>query len=263
MLALIAVAITLIVGRWLDFKGILHKIAMPLMIVGTIVLTVGVWLVVPFQPIAHIVIYVGSTFVMLAALMLVIFGWRKLILDRLKEQGIEKAGFLQGVRALLHDPLKFGPLWQMVFMNFNVSGVGIFMAVKLDEIIRVWPARDERITLTGHWHILSTLVASIILMYYADRVGLKGKWRQWFGWILIIGTDIAFAAATLFSTKRLGVSEFGQQSYVDVLMLLMDIGLGATLLLLMVFLLWRLMDMLKADGTWKKDVERYAQEVQS
>ena len=261
MLALIAIAITLIIGRWLDFKGILHKIAMPFMIVGTIILTVGVWLVVPFQPIAHIIIYVGSTFAMLAALFLVIFGWRKLIIDRLKEQNIEKAGFFQGLRALLHDPLKFGPLWQMVFMNFNVSGVGIFMAVKLDEIIRVWPARDERITLTGHWHILSTLIASIILMYYADRVGLKGKVRQWFGWILIIGTDIAFASATLFSTKRLGVSEFGQQSFVDVLMLLMDIGLGVTLALLMVFLLWRLIDMLKTDGSWKKDVEHIAQEV--
>ncbi len=78
---------------------------------------------------------------------------------------------------------------------------------------------------------------------------------------MIIGTDVAFAAATLFSTKRLNVSEFGQQSFVDVLMLLMDIGLGVTLVLLMVFLLWRLTDMLKTDGSWKKDVERIAQEV--
>jgi hypothetical protein len=261
MVALVGVAITLVIGRWLDFKGILHKIAMPFMIFGTIVLTLGVWLIVPFQPIAHIIIYVGSTFAMLAALFLVIFGWRKLIIDRLREQNIEKAGFLQGVRALLHDPLKFGPLWQMVFMNFNVSGVGLFMAAKLDDIIRVWPARDERVTLTGHWHILSTLIASIILMYYADRVGLKGKARQWFGWILIIGTDIAFFSATLFSTKRLNVSEFGQQSFVDTLMLLMDIGLGVTLFLLMFFLVWRLLDMLKTDGSWKKDVEHIAEEV--
>jgi hypothetical protein len=258
---LVAVAITLVIGRWLDFKGNFQKIAMPFMIFGTIVLTLGVWLVVPYEEIAHIIIYVGSTFVMLAALMLVIYGWRKLIRDRLEEQNIPKAGFLKGVRALLHDPLKFGPLWQMVFMNFNVSGIGLFMAAKLENIIRVWPARVERTTLTGHWHILSTLIASIILMYYADRVGLKGRRRQWFGWILIIGTDVAFAAATLFSTKRLGVSEFGQQSFVDVLMVLMDIGLGLTLTLLMVFLLWRFIDMLKAEGSWKKDLENIAQEV--
>ncbi len=46
MLALIAIMITLIIGRWLNFRGILHKIAMPLMILGTIVLNLGVWGVV-------------------------------------------------------------------------------------------------------------------------------------------------------------------------------------------------------------------------
>jgi uncharacterized membrane protein len=45
MLALIAIMITLIIGRWLNFKGILHKFAMPLMILGTIVLNLacGAW----------------------------------------------------------------------------------------------------------------------------------------------------------------------------------------------------------------------------
>ena len=46
MLTLIAVALTLIVGRWFDFKGKLHRWAMPLMIVGTLIITggrVGSW----------------------------------------------------------------------------------------------------------------------------------------------------------------------------------------------------------------------------
>lgn len=98
-------------------------------------------------------------------------------------------------------------------------------------------------------------------MYYADRVGLKGKTRQWFGWIVIIGTDIAFAAATLFSFKRLGLSEFGQQKFVDILMLLMDIGLGLTLVFLAIFLIWRFIDMLKVNGSWKKDIAKIVKEV--
>ncbi len=57
MLALIAIMITLIIGRWLNFKGILHKISMPLMILGTIVLNLGVWgVATPLEPIAHQVI---------------------------------------------------------------------------------------------------------------------------------------------------------------------------------------------------------------
>ena len=257
MLALIAVALTLIIGKWYDFKGILHKIAMPLMISGTIVLTLGAWAVVPYQPIAHTIIYVGSVLVMLAALMLVIFGWNKLIRDRLAEQGIEKAGFRQKMRALLHDPLKFGSTWQMVFMNFTVSGVGIFMAAKLDEIFRVWPAREERIAVTGHWHILAGIIATIILLYYADLAGLKGKARKWFGWLVIIGSDVSFAAVTLFSMKRLFVSESAQQPLVNWTMLLSDLGLALVLVMLAIFMLWRLFDLFKRDGRWAKELAEY------
>lgn len=261
MLTLIAIAITLVVGRWLDFKGIFHKIAMPLMIAGTIIVTLGVWTVVPFELIAHIIIYVGSVLVMLAALMLVIYGWKKLIRDRLNELGIERAGFWKGLKALLHDPIKFGPLWQMVFMNFTVSGVGIFMAVKLDEIFRVWPFREERVTLTGHWHVLAALIATIILMYYADIVGLKGKVRKWFGWTLIIGSDIAFASATIFSLKKLFVHTYYQEPFVSKTMFFMDAGLGVVLVILAMLLLWRLFDLFKKHGLWKKEMENPELEV--
>ena len=253
MLTLIAVAITLVVGRWLDFKGIFHKIAMPLMISGIIVITIGVWIIVPYRPIAHTIIYVGSGLIMLAALMLVIYGWKKLIHDRLVEQDINKAGFWQSFKALIHDPIKFGPLWQMVFMNFTVSGVGVFMAVKLDEIFRIWSFREERIVLTGHWHVLAGIIATIILMYYADIIGLKGKIRKWFGWILIIGSDIAFASATVFSLKRLFVKQYFEEPIVKWSMLFLEIGLASVLIILAMLLLWRLFDLFKKEGVWKKE----------
>lgn len=140
-------------------------------------------------------------------------------------------------------------------MNFTVSGVGIFMAVKLDEIFRVWPHREERITLTGHWHILSALVATIILLYYADMIGLKGKARKWFGWVVIICSDLAFAAATIFSMKRLFVSESAQQPIVNWTMLIVDLGLAFVLVALALFLLWRLFDLFKKDGHWVNELK--------
>ena len=250
MLTLVAVAITLVVGRWLKFKGILHKIAMPLMIIGTIVITFGALSVVWVEW-AHTTIYVGSVGVMLAALLFVIYSWDMLIKEG--TAGIEKPTFWQKIKALLRDPLKFGPGWQMVFMNFTVSGVGIFMAVKLTEIFRVWPHREERITLTGHWHILASLIATIILFYFADRSGLKGKARQWFGWLVILMSNLAFGSVTIFSMKRLFVSEMEQQNIVNWTMLLTDIGLATVLLVLAVFMAWRLIDLFKAKGYWKTE----------
>ena len=138
-------------------------------------------------------------------------------------------------------------------MNFTVSGVGIFLAVKLDEIFRVWPFREERITLTGHWHILSAIIATIILMYYADICGLKGKARKWFGWILIIGSDLAFASMTVFSMKRLFLKEIYQEKVVSWTYVLTDIGLASILVILAILLLWRLFDLFKREGIWKKE----------
>ena len=254
MLALIAVACALIISRWMDFKGVLHKLAMPLMIVGSIVLAMGTWLVVPFETAAHIVIYGGSTLAMLGALFLVIFSWRKLIRTGLAEKNIKKGNFFQGLVALLRDPLKFGATWQMVFMNFTVSGVGIFTAVKLDEIFRVWQFTDERSILTGHWHILATLTATILLMYYADFAGLKGKPRLWFGWLLIIFSDLAFGAVTIYEMRRLIVAESVQQPLVNTTTLLGDIGLGTVLLVLAALMVWRLIDLFKKKGHWTSEM---------
>jgi len=254
MLALIAVAVALIVGRWLDFKGRLHKWAMPMMITGSIILSLGAWFVVPFEAIAHYIIYAGSGLVMLAALFLVIYGWGMLMGTRLKEKGVRKASFEHKVGALLHDPLKFGALWQMVFMNFTVSGVGIFMAIRLDEIFRVWPWREERILLTGHWHILSGIIATIILLYYGDLIELKGRVRQWYGWLIIICSNLAFASVTVFGLKRLFVSETEQQSLVNWTMILGDVGLFLVLVVLAALMVWRLVDLFKKDGRWKREL---------
>ena len=261
MLALIAIMITLIIGRWLNFKGILHKFAMPLMILGTIVLNLGVWgVVTPLEPVAHMVIYVGATPSMLAALFLLIWDWGKLIKDGTAH--IQKPGFLQKLGALVHDPLRFGPTWQMLFMNFTTSGIGIFMAIKLDEIFRVWPAHEERIELTGHWHALSAIIATIILMYYGDMLGLKGKVRQLYGWSIIFLSDIALAAVTIFEMKRLFISEAEQQPLVNNLMLAIDFGLGMLLVLLAVVMVWRLIDLFKPKGRWTEEMDHeLAEEV--
>jgi hypothetical protein len=254
MLTLIAVAAALIIGRWVDFKGILHKISMPLMIIGTIIITLGVWMVVPFEFIAHYIIYGGSTLILLAGLFLLIYNWDNLIKDRIAEQGIPKANIWQKLKALLHDPLRFGATWQMLFMNFTTSFVGIFFAVKLDEIIRKWPAREERVELTGHWHVLSAIIATILLFYFADQIGLKGKARKWFGWLVIISSDIAFGATTVFFMKRLFISEYAQQSLVNAVMLLIEIGLGTLLLVLAAFMTWRLIDLFRKNGHWVKEL---------
>jgi uncharacterized membrane protein YbaN (DUF454 family) len=227
MLALIAIMLTLIIGRWLNFKGAWHKVSMPLMILGCIVLNLGVWgVATPLEPIAHMII-------------LLIWSWGKFAKDGTAH--LTKPTFLQKLGAIVSDPLKFGPTWQMLFMNFTTSGIGIFMAIRLDEIFRMWPAREERIELTGHWHALSAIIATIILMYYGDMLGLKGKVRQIYGWSIIFLSDLALGAVTVFEMKRLFITEAEQQPLVMV---------------------WRLVDLFKPKGRWTEEAtHELAEEV--
>jgi hypothetical protein len=201
MLALIAIMITLIIGRWLNFRGVLHKWAMPLMILGTIVLNLGVWgVVTPLEPAYDRLhgsnpIHAGSPAGHLAG--------------TIHPQGtkdIAKPNAWQKLKALVRDPLKFGALWQMVFMNFTVSGIGIFMAVKLDEIFRLWPAREERIELTGHWHILSAIIATIILLYYGDMMDSRQSSPVSIG---SLSFPILPLLRTIFEMKRLFTVRLG------------------------------------------------------
>jgi hypothetical protein len=74
------------------------------------------------------------------------------------------------------------------------------------------------------------------------------------GWLVLVGSNIAFAANTAFSIKRLFVSEAAQQPFVNVTSLLVEIGLGTVLIVLAAFLIWRLIDLFKRKGLWSKEL---------
>jgi flagellar biosynthesis protein FlhB len=86
-------------------------------------------------------------------------------------------------------------------------------------------------------------------------IGLKGKLRNLYGWSIIILSDIALAAVTIFEMKRLFISEATQQPLVNDLMFAMDFGLGILLILLAIVLIWRLLDLFKKKGRWAKEME--------
>ena len=123
----------------------------------------------------------------------------------------------------------------------------------LDALRPRWEGRwrPPHVALAG---LGAALIATIILLYYGDLSGLKGKVRKWYGWIIIIMSDLAFASATIFSMKRLFVPESEQQSLVNTLMLLMDMGLALVLLALGIFMGWRLFDLFKKNGLWSKEL---------
>ena len=74
-----------------------------------------------------------------------------------------------------------------------------------------------------------------------------------FGWIVIIASDIAFAAVSLYETKRLFVGEATQGRLVEAVMLVADAALATTLIALAALMVWRLVDLVRRNGRWAKE----------
>jgi len=249
MLALIDVAIFLLIVRRFDLKGILHKIAMPLTVMGTFIMAAGCWGVMVWEAVAHSIIYAGSSFVLLAALLMTIGGIDTLIKDNLAEQGnAGKATVGQKLKALLRDPLRLGPFFQMIWLQFVMVFPGLYTAVKLDDIFRTWPVEAERRILVGHWHVLATLSATIMLFLVADRLDVRGWMRQVLGWGVIVGSDLAFTFGAFYEFIPPGADRAWTVLYLHV-------GLGLTLLVLAAFLSRRLVGLFSGGGRWAMEEE--------
>ena len=166
--------------RCFDMRGCAHKWAVSLTIVGTIIVTLACWSVV-FWEYAHKLINFGSAFLLLGAIIVALHGFGKIVRERIAETGSMKPSLRTQAAALLHDPVRFGIFFELVFVNVVVTGPGVYVAINL-EALRQGPFELERGILVGHWHVLATLSAILLLLLIADRAGLHGRLRQVVGW---------------------------------------------------------------------------------
>jgi hypothetical protein len=245
MLALIDVAIFLILVRKFDLKGPLHKVALPFTVVGTIIMALGCWSVMFVEDIGHWVIYGGSSLILLAALLMTISGIGKMIRNQLAERGIDRPKAKDNWAALVRNPLQFGLFFQLIWLNFVMVFPGLYTAVNLDEVFRVWPYEAERRILVGHWHILATLSAVLLLLIVADRLGLRGWLRQVLGWGTIVGANVAFTFAVIYEFLPPDADRGWTTPFIDV-------GIVVFLVVLALFLGGRLVDLFRKRGIWNE-----------
>jgi hypothetical protein len=199
MLTLIDVAILLLVIRFYRIEGRVQKIAVPLTLVGTVIVTFATWSVVRWEG-AHRVINVGSAFLLPGAILVAIWGFARLIVD----QAGRGARIWTKARALVADPVRFGIFFELIFVNVVVTGPGVYVAFNLERFRSAAYAAVERTILVGHWHILATLSAVIVLFLIADRLGVRGRVRQAVGWGLLAGSTLAFVFVNVYMFRAPG-----------------------------------------------------------
>ncbi|MFX0051414.1 MAG: hypothetical protein ACFE8U_08990 [Candidatus Hermodarchaeota archaeon] len=221
MLALIDVIILLVVYRYTvpNQKGRWYLISMILAMPGMLIMSIGSWAVTfnsvisyPFD--MHYLIYAGAAILLAVALILAITGWNKTS-KKVLGDAYESASWATRIKAVFKAPVEFAMYFQFIWVNFVMTFGGIFLALSLRgetdpegaspftkvfglTAFRDGPLEVETTVARGHWHILATLSAIILLLLLIDILDIQGTSRKVMGWLLFAGSIVAFGLGTLY-----------------------------------------------------------------
>jgi hypothetical protein len=221
MLALIDTIILLVVYRYTvqDQKGKWYGISMALAMPGMLIMSIGSWAVTfnevlnyPFD--MHYLIYAGSAVLVTVGLILALTGWQRMSKAFLGDK-YESASWVQRIRVLFRDPVKFSLYFHFIWVNFVMTFGGIFLALSLrgpsdpqgespfTKILGITAFRDgplaiETTVARGHWHILATLTAVMLVLLLIDVLDIKGSIRNAMGWLFLAGSIIAFGFGAIY-----------------------------------------------------------------
>jgi hypothetical protein len=152
---------------------------------------------------AHKVINIGSAFLLPGAIMVAIWGFASLVKQG-TETGQRGGRLWPPLRALLRDPVRFGIFFELIFVNVVVTVPGVYVAFNLVTYRTPAYLAVERTILVGHWHILATLSAVMVLFLIADRLDTKGWLRQAVGWGLLAGSTLSFLFVNVYMFRQPG-----------------------------------------------------------
>lgn len=223
MLTLIDVALLLLIAQRVGLAGRAYRAAVPLIIAGTTITAFATWSVMVVEKIAHRIINVGAVVLLAGAAIVALYGMRGLIRERRDRPALW---------ALLSDPVRFGMLFHLLFVNLVVTVPGVWVALNL-EAVRAGDPAWERAFAVGHWHVLATLSAAVGLLLVVDRLGTRGWRRQLVGWGVLAGSTLAFAAVQFYMFRQPGLAP------ARAVLLAIDAGIGLFLLALALFVLGR------------------------
>ena len=175
---------------------------MGLVVACTTIASVATWGVMAIEEIAHKIINVGALLLLAAAAIVAVQGFARLAGERLNLGGSGRPAWGRRLKALRCDPVRFGLLFELIFVNVVVTAPGVYVAFNLETYRQPAFLEVERAIAVGHWHVLATLSAVIALLLVVDRLGCGGSCASpsaggcWLVplWPLCLSSSICFAS---------------------------------------------------------------------
>jgi hypothetical protein len=164
--------------------------------IGTIVISYGSWVL------NHYVIWIGAGILIICTIMLGAAGVGRIARDRLRER-YKSAKIGKKIKAMLANPILFNYYFLFVMSHIFVTITGIIVGLQVDEFYRIPGTVELEYDFNvGHWHVLSVLIANILMCKAIDYYNVKGLQRKIGGWVFFIGGVLAFGGADFYMLRR-------------------------------------------------------------
>ncbi|MHA2281431.1 MAG: hypothetical protein ACXAC5_11305 [Promethearchaeota archaeon] len=174
------------------YKGVLLANA-----IGVIVISYGSWVL------NHYVIWVGAGILILCTITMGGFGWKNIARDSLGER-YTSSPLVKKLKGMIKDPIKFTYYFLFVMSHLFVTITGIIVGLQVDEFYRIPGTLELEYDFNvGHWHVLSVLIANILVLKAIDYYNVKGLQRKIGGWVFFIGSVLAFGGADIYMLRPL------------------------------------------------------------
>jgi len=200
-LAQSAAMVVLVGFRTSKTSGTVYTLTLLLFPVGVLVLSFGAWII------NHYIIWGGAGVLLVCTAIMTIFGWKNVSKDMLGEK-YESASRFEKIKGMFKDPVRFTYYFVFFYSFFVVTISGIIIGLQVDEVYRTYPyAYLEYIFNVGHWHVLSVLIAVILVLLSFDHFNVQGRQRKILGWVFFIGATLAFLGADIYMLRPLPAGE--------------------------------------------------------
>ena len=106
------------------------------------------------------------------------------------------------IKGLFNDPVRFTYYFLFVFGQVIVTITGIAVGLQTDEFYRShFFIYVEYSFNVGHWHVLSILIATMLMVKSIDFFGVQGRQRKFIGWMFFVGSIFAFGGANIYMLR--------------------------------------------------------------
>lgn len=194
--------------------------------IGVLVISWGAWIL------KHPIIWVGAGILILCTTAMAIEGLKEASMKYLGER-YETASKWEKFKGIFPDPIKFTYYFVFLYAQIVVTIAGIYVGLNTIETYR----RYEYTFLeygfnVGHWHLLSVLLAILLMIQSIDYIKVSGTPRKWFGWIMFIGSNMTFTGGNLYMLRAYNTPPeiFLWITYIGVYFLFVGFVMGIILL---------------------------------